>query len=211
MATAPATRSSEPFDDEFNSKVTFVSPGLIAMANAGSDTQDSQFFITDPDISFAQQPQNLNFHYTIFGQLVSGFATFDKIMGTPVGAQSASNPELSKPLTNVVINTATIIDDGHDGVLRISAPDSFRGTDTITVTATGGTGGSARHGPAELDDQRHRRRGQRSADPGHPAGDPAGGSRLVRDLRRAGHRPGERPGSPTWSATRTTSAPRQPT
>ena len=36
-------------DDEFNPSLTFNSPGLLAMANRGDDTSDSQFFITAID------------------------------------------------------------------------------------------------------------------------------------------------------------------
>src|SRR5262245_35488090 len=53
------------FDDEFNSAVTFVSPGLIALANSGNDTNDTQFFIVDTDLSLAQLPQHLNFKHSI--------------------------------------------------------------------------------------------------------------------------------------------------
>src|SRR5262249_28294145 len=63
-----------------------------------------------------------------------------KIMGTPVQAQSATNPEPSKPVTPVVINTATVFTDTQDGVLRISAPAAFQGTSMITVTASDSDG-----------------------------------------------------------------------
>jgi cyclophilin family peptidyl-prolyl cis-trans isomerase len=49
-----------------NSDLTFDKAGVVAMANAGPDTNGSQFFIT-----FGPQPQ-LNGGYTIFGQVVSG-------------------------------------------------------------------------------------------------------------------------------------------
>ncbi|MFA5271827.1 MAG: peptidylprolyl isomerase, partial [Candidatus Omnitrophota bacterium] len=36
----------KPFEDEVSSSVAFNKPGLLAMANAGSSTNGSQFFIT---------------------------------------------------------------------------------------------------------------------------------------------------------------------
>jgi cyclophilin family peptidyl-prolyl cis-trans isomerase len=124
------------FDDEFNSAVTFDSPGLLAFANAGNDTNDSQFFIVDTPLSLSQLPQSLNFRYTIAGLLVSGFDIYSDIIGTQVEAQSASNPEVSKPVKPITINTATIINDTSNGVLVVSAPTGFAGSSSITVTAS---------------------------------------------------------------------------
>ncbi len=49
-----------------NSDLTFDKAGVVAMANAGADTNGSQFFIT-----YGPQP-NLNGGFTIFGQVISG-------------------------------------------------------------------------------------------------------------------------------------------
>jgi peptidylprolyl isomerase len=49
-----------------DSDLTFDKAGVVAMANAGRDTNGSQFFIT-----FAPAP-HLNGGYTIFGQVTSG-------------------------------------------------------------------------------------------------------------------------------------------
>jgi cyclophilin family peptidyl-prolyl cis-trans isomerase len=116
-------------NDEFNSKLTFNSPGLLAMANAGDDTGDSQFFITDIDLTLAQQPQHLNFQHTIFGQLVAGFDTFTKLMSTPV-----QSPSTGRPTNPVTINSATIVQNDPNAILQVTAPSSFRGTTAITVT-----------------------------------------------------------------------------
>jgi len=49
-----------------DSDLTFDKPGVVAMANAGRDTNGSQFFIT-----FGPQ-EYLNGGYTIFGQVIEG-------------------------------------------------------------------------------------------------------------------------------------------
>ena len=54
------------FADEFNPDLRFEEPGLLAMANAGPDTNGSQFFIT-----YVPEPQ-LTGRHTIFGKVVSG-------------------------------------------------------------------------------------------------------------------------------------------
>jgi len=53
------------FENE-DSELTFDKAGVVAMANAGRDTNGSQFFIT-----FGPAPQ-LNGSYTIFGQVIEG-------------------------------------------------------------------------------------------------------------------------------------------
>jgi len=69
----------KPFEDEFSAKVTFDSPGILAMANAGPNTNGSQFFIT-----VAPTPW-LNMHHTIFGKVISGYDAVQKIENTPTG------------------------------------------------------------------------------------------------------------------------------
>jgi peptidyl-prolyl cis-trans isomerase A (cyclophilin A) len=54
------------FKDEFVPELNFTGPGILAMANAGPNTNGSQFFIT-----IAATPW-LNQHYNIFGHVISG-------------------------------------------------------------------------------------------------------------------------------------------
>jgi len=54
------------FKNEIVPGLTFDRAGLVAMANAGADTNGSQFFIT-----YAPLP-NLDGSYTIFGQVIKG-------------------------------------------------------------------------------------------------------------------------------------------
>ena len=56
-----------------DSDLTFDKAGVVAMANAGRDTNGSQFFIT-----FGPTPQ-LNGGYTIFGQVIEGMEVVNAI------------------------------------------------------------------------------------------------------------------------------------
>lgn len=75
-----------PFEDELTPAVEFDSPGILAMANSGHNTNGSQFFITT-----AKTPW-LNMRHTIFGKVVSGYEAVEKIENTPTDASD-------KPLT----------------------------------------------------------------------------------------------------------------
>ena len=78
--------------------------GIVAMANAGPNTNGSQFFIVHADD--AGLPPN----YTIFGEVVSGIGTLDAIANTPVRA--ARSGEVSVPTESVVIDSVRISEDG---------------------------------------------------------------------------------------------------
>ena len=67
------------FKDEFAPLVKFDRPGLLAMANAGPNTNGSQFFITT-----AATPW-LNMHHTIFGEVVKGYEVVTAIENTATG------------------------------------------------------------------------------------------------------------------------------
>jgi cyclophilin family peptidyl-prolyl cis-trans isomerase len=70
------------FEDEINktSEIykTGYKRGVLAMANAGPNTNGSQFFICHQDV-------NLPPSYTIFGKVVDGMDTVDKIAATKTG------------------------------------------------------------------------------------------------------------------------------
>jgi len=61
------------FINEVDNDLSFDRRGLLAMANAGANTNGSQFFIT-----FAPLPE-LNGQYTIFGELIDGDAVLSAI------------------------------------------------------------------------------------------------------------------------------------
>lgn len=62
--------------------------GTLAMANAGPNTNGSQFFVVHQD---APLPPN----YTIFGQLTSGEDVLDTIATAPTGANDRPNEPVS--------------------------------------------------------------------------------------------------------------------
>ena len=82
------------FDNE-NTLASFSKPGVLAMANAGPNTNGSQFFIT-----VAPTP-GLEGSYNVFGQVISGQDIADKISKVPTGSQDI-------PITPVVIESITI-------------------------------------------------------------------------------------------------------
>ena len=75
------------FDDEFKPNVTFDKAGLLAMANAGPNTNGSQFFIT------TVPTPHLNGHHTIFGEVVDGMKVVRLIENTEVDMRSKPQKE----------------------------------------------------------------------------------------------------------------------
>ncbi len=90
------------FDDEpFEGSYT---RGTVAMANAGPNTNGSQFFIMHADYS-------LSHDYIIFGKVVTGMEVVDKIVTAPVVAGQSG--EGSTPVAPVKVKTVTVSEAGN--------------------------------------------------------------------------------------------------
>jgi len=73
--------------------------GTVAMANAGPDTNGSQFFICHQDLT-GKLPRN----YTIFGQVTRGLDVVDAIAAGRAGAGD-------RPVDPVAMTSVTIVED----------------------------------------------------------------------------------------------------
>ena len=115
----------ENFEDEFDPALHNLR-GALSMANAGPGTNGSQFFIVEAkevpqnmlsqmraladrgfpeDITEAYEALGgtpwLDFHHTVFGQVISGMDVVEKIASVPVD-------ERDKPVNDVVIESIEI-------------------------------------------------------------------------------------------------------
>jgi peptidyl-prolyl cis-trans isomerase B (cyclophilin B) len=112
----------QPFEDEFSDQL-FNIRGALSMANAGPNTNGSQFFIVqnsavDPGMKSQMEqagyPKDiieayenggtpwLDFRHTVFGQVIEGMDVVDKIANTPTGPND-------KPKEDVVIHKITVL------------------------------------------------------------------------------------------------------
>jgi peptidyl-prolyl cis-trans isomerase A (cyclophilin A) len=82
-------------DETKGSPHNFKAPGKLAMANAGPNTNGSQFFITVTDTSW------LTGKHTIFGEVVEGYDIVEKI-------SKVSRDGMDRPKTPVVLESVTI-------------------------------------------------------------------------------------------------------
>ena len=71
--------------------------GALAMANAGPNTNGSQFFICHQDLT-GKLPKN----YTLFGQVTKGMDVVDQIVGAP--RDSRDLPDKPVAMTSVTVH-----------------------------------------------------------------------------------------------------------
>lgn len=88
------------FEDEITTRK--FEPYVLAMANAGANTNGSQFFIVSAGI-VQGNIDALNGNYTIFGKVISGFAIVDSI-------ERVATDVNDKPLNDITIESIQILE-----------------------------------------------------------------------------------------------------
>ena len=86
------------FEDEFQSGKRFDRPGILAMANAGPNTNGSQFFITVVPTKW------LDNKHTIFGEVVAGMDVVERVANI-IPKDSGDRPKTDVKIKKLKIST----------------------------------------------------------------------------------------------------------
>lgn len=131
------------FDDQFHPDLQHNQVGTLSFAKTSADdSNNSQFFVTATDTRF------LDFNHSVFGQLVEGESVRQAI------SEVAIDIETERPLTDVVITSATIFEDIENSVVQFRAIQPGVVSEvTITITDAQGNQSSETITVGTIEDQ----------------------------------------------------------
>ena len=92
------------FNDEFDASLTHVH-GAISMANAGPNTNGSQFFI----VTAQSGTPHLNRRHSVFGQVTRGMEIVMQIDAAPTNRQD-------RPTPDITIKSVQVVEDGGHSI-----------------------------------------------------------------------------------------------
>lgn len=85
------------FPDELSEEIFHTEAGMVSMANSGTDTNGSQFFIT------LEPARHLDSKHTLFGKVVQGLEVAQAISEVPAGSEVKYRPDQKVTLKSVTI------------------------------------------------------------------------------------------------------------
>jgi uncharacterized repeat protein (TIGR01451 family) len=142
-ASLPAGVTAPNLNNEFDpalpvadptQPLQYTSAGVLGLARtAADDSGSTEFFITTTATS-----SNLDYQYTVFGQVVSGMNILADIGNVPNNASDSNLPYSPVTITSATISTANNL----NFALGLSAPVGTTGSSTVVVTANDGHGGT---------------------------------------------------------------------
>ncbi|XP_011495689.1 PREDICTED: peptidyl-prolyl cis-trans isomerase-like 2 [Ceratosolen solmsi marchali] len=91
----------KPFEDEFKPNLVHQGRGILSMANSGTNTNGSQFFIT------FRSCRHLDNKHTVFGKIVGGLETLNAIEKIEVDNKD-------RPIEDIIIQAVQIFVDPYD-------------------------------------------------------------------------------------------------
>merc|ERR1712137_908836 len=97
----------EKFDDE-NFELKHTQPGLLSMANAGKNTNGSQFFVTTVVTG------HLDGKHCVFGKVLKGMSVIRTVENTPTAGSD-------KPIKKCVISNCGVLAEGEDDGIQAPA------------------------------------------------------------------------------------------
>jgi peptidyl-prolyl cis-trans isomerase-like protein 2 len=115
------------FKDEFDGPLNHDARGVVSMANKGKDTNQSQFFIT------YRPAAHLDRKHTIFGKVVEGMDTLNRLENVPVTEKE------KRPLEEVIMEEVSILVDPFEEFQKNESEKERAQQEKEEIKRAGGT------------------------------------------------------------------------